>query len=164
VVPGGHGKADTAHVGFDPARDQGGQFLIFPKTLARFSGQRVVGVKFDLVEQPKTKSGEPTALWARSARAKGRHPAPPRTPSAAAPIEHRPTAPVRNEPAPTGGTARAPASKPPANRRRKSAAGASAGRNPKHLVAEIRTALGELRDGKTVAAYQRLERLLQALG
>jgi hypothetical protein len=46
------GKADAGFVGFDPAHPEGGQFLIFPKSLKRFEGARVVGIKFDLIEQP----------------------------------------------------------------------------------------------------------------
>jgi hypothetical protein len=47
------GKSDVGAVGFDPNADHGGQFLIFPKSLKPFAGARVVGIKFDLVEQPK---------------------------------------------------------------------------------------------------------------
>lgn len=48
------GKSDAGIVGFEPARDGSGQFLVFPKSLQPFAGSRVVGLKFDLVDQPKT--------------------------------------------------------------------------------------------------------------
>lgn len=42
-------KADFGTIGFERT---GGQILIFPKSLARFAGQRVVGINFDLTTDP----------------------------------------------------------------------------------------------------------------
>ncbi len=47
------GKTDAGIVGYDPEQ-KSSEFLIFPKSLQHFAGARVVGIKFDLVEQPKT--------------------------------------------------------------------------------------------------------------
>lgn len=47
------GKPDVGVVGFDDDSAQGGQFLIFPKSLKTFGGARVIGIKFDLIAQPK---------------------------------------------------------------------------------------------------------------
>lgn len=46
-------KTDTGVIGLDPARARTGQLLVFPKSLQSFAGARVIGIKFDLVEQPK---------------------------------------------------------------------------------------------------------------
>ncbi|HUR58445.1 MAG TPA: hypothetical protein VM029_12085 [Opitutaceae bacterium] len=50
---GGAGKTDAGFVGFEPGQHEGGQFLIFPQSLKPFAGARVVGIKFDLIDQPK---------------------------------------------------------------------------------------------------------------
>src|ERR1051325_717313 len=46
-------STDAGLVGFDVSGKEPAQILIFPKSLKAFSGARVVGIKFDLVEQPK---------------------------------------------------------------------------------------------------------------
>jgi hypothetical protein len=54
------GKTDVGAVGYAPG-EGGSEFLVFPKSLARFAGARVVGVDFDLVEQPKLVAAK--AAW-----------------------------------------------------------------------------------------------------
>jgi hypothetical protein len=49
VVEKGSGPVH-AEIGYDPA--QRGQILIFPRSLKKFAEARIVGIKFDLVEQP----------------------------------------------------------------------------------------------------------------
>jgi len=44
-------QADSAQVGY--RRDPQAQILIFPKSLARFSGRKIVGLKYDLLEPPR---------------------------------------------------------------------------------------------------------------
>jgi hypothetical protein len=44
----GSTKTDYATVGFEEGKSR--QFLVFPKTLKPFAGQRVVGIKYDLLE------------------------------------------------------------------------------------------------------------------
>jgi hypothetical protein len=43
------GKADRGTIGFEPGQSR--QFLIFPKSLARFAGSTVVAIKYDLLKQ-----------------------------------------------------------------------------------------------------------------
>jgi hypothetical protein len=43
-------KADYGTVGFDKKKT--GELLLFPKSLKRFEGKKVVGVKYDLLEKP----------------------------------------------------------------------------------------------------------------
>lgn len=43
-------KADYGEVGFNGVK---GELLIFPKSLRRFAGRRVVGVKYDLLQPPE---------------------------------------------------------------------------------------------------------------
>ena len=49
-----HGAAKTpvGTVGFDAKHPADGQLLVFPKSLARFEGARVVGIKFELIDEP----------------------------------------------------------------------------------------------------------------
>lgn len=45
-------KAEVGSIGFDPAAARGAQLLIFPKSLRAFTGAQIIGIKFDLVDQP----------------------------------------------------------------------------------------------------------------
>jgi hypothetical protein len=56
---GAGGKTDVGRVGFSPDSKRPAQFLIFPKSLKTFEGARVVGIKFDLVAQPKLAAVNP---------------------------------------------------------------------------------------------------------
>ena len=137
--PGG-GKADFGRVGFDEKHEHGGQFLIFPKSLKSFEGARVVGLKFDLVEQPKLASSRrPKRLSPPPKRAKSRA-QPPSTPS---PGERMPSLAKRAATAPRH---------PQPSRADPDAT----------LRDEVGAALKELEHGKYVIAYQRLERALSA--
>jgi hypothetical protein len=44
-----HGKADRGCVGFSPGQSR--QFLIFPKSLARFAGSSVVAINYELLKE-----------------------------------------------------------------------------------------------------------------
>jgi hypothetical protein len=48
--------ADFGAVGFD--KNVSGQILIFPKSLKQFSDQRVIGVKYDLIEWPAVQKSQ----------------------------------------------------------------------------------------------------------
>lgn len=180
VRPRATGKTDQGFVGFDRERSKGGQFLIFPKSLQPFEGADVIGIKFDLIEQPKIVPAdgdrEPppasrraaTAARARAARVvKERLAAAP--PASAA----EPTVGPAPEAQPTVHRAREPAperiSPPARSRRSTSSVAASTDSTPTdpsptaaELTREIRAALKELQRGKTVAAYQRLEKAIAA--
>jgi len=46
-------RADHGTVGFEPGRAR--QFLIFPKSVSKFKGIRIVGIKYDLLEAQHSK-------------------------------------------------------------------------------------------------------------
>ena len=52
-------KADHGTVDFEPGRAR--QFLIFPKSISKFKGIRIVGIKYDLL-----KAGRPPGERAKS--------------------------------------------------------------------------------------------------
>ena len=193
IEPGSSGsKTDVGTVGFK--RDAKlGQFLIFPKSLKTFDGAHVVGIKFDLVAQPKLAAVAPLRHSKEPPRRRGarkkpvatsaadRKPAAP-TPMSADESDDRAPAPaeasadstvVPFEPLPrretpdekTAGSTRARSrARPSAKqaRREKVATPAPSERQAGDatLVREIRAAMKELERGKSVAAYQRLERAL----
>lgn len=43
-------KAERGHIGFEPGPNR--QFLIFPKSLLKFSGREVIGINYDLFLPP----------------------------------------------------------------------------------------------------------------
>ena len=47
-------KADHGAVGFEPGRAR--QFLIFPKSISKFKGIHIVGVKYDLLDASKERA------------------------------------------------------------------------------------------------------------
>ena len=189
IEPGSSGsKIDVGTVGFE--RDATlGQFLIFPKSLKAFDGARVVGVKFDLVAQPKLAAVDPLKHSAVAARRRGAHTAAPVAASAARPKPARIT-PVSDEdaeefePAPRAGAAESsvvPFERPPRpeptetkgrrtrtrSHARPSSKAAGRGKDARKappgaatLIREIRAAMKELERGKSVAAYQRLGRAI----
>ena len=149
IAPGPGGKTDVGRVGFDTRGANGArrQFLIFPKSLERFEGARVVGIKFDLVAQPKRvapgKSAIlrlPPATSPRPAPASRRAPA--RPPHAAPPSVVPFPAPPRPTPSPT------------ATRQTRAQARDEA------LTQALLAALEDLDQGRSAAARRRLARAL----
>ena len=53
-------KADHGTVDFEPGRAR--QFLIFPKSISKFKGIRVVGIKYDLLEAGRLPRNERNPL------------------------------------------------------------------------------------------------------
>src|SRR5580704_14989840 len=51
------GETDHGIVGFEQGRSR--QFLVFPKPLKAFQGQRIVGIKYELLEDAPTPKPEP---------------------------------------------------------------------------------------------------------
>ena len=164
TIEQGRGKTDTARVGYDPDRDQTSQILIFPKSLRAFEGARVVGIKFDLIEQPKLVTATPSRT--RRAPPKGsagKHKAAKPRP-AAADHERRTETAAGDVADPARGTSPAKRmtqrQRPPVKvvelpRR--------AAKSKKHspLAREILAALKELEAGNNVAAYRRLQRAVE---
>ncbi len=169
VEPTPGGKADVGKVGFAPDPEKGNLFLIFPRSLKAFHGTRIIGIKFDLVDQPATLTPKEHEVWTNTGRRKkspsrtgsrfgARSPSPKShdgngddlTASEASPhADVSPHAPRRR-------------TRPPNSLRAASIA------HPRHrsthrpsLVQEVRAALAELRAGNALAAYQRLDRALR---
>ena len=166
LPPGGHGKADFGLVGFDASKP-GAQFLIFPKSLRPFDGARVVGIKFDLVEQPALRAADDRAVWAAPLphRAKKGPPAKkarghgsPENPAAAKAVAPdaapRSAAPLHNPADERHHTA----DTTPSTQRQTRSRGSEPGGGEHKLLTAVHAALRELKAGKAVAAYQRLER------
>lgn len=154
TLTGGKGKADHGEVGFSTPTHAGDQYFIFPKSLRRFTGRRVVGVKFEMVEQPQ--------LVAVRAKDVMRPPPPARKPAHASPANGEVVSFAPQRPPEKSGpkTSRAPSTPKPhapaVAQARATAPSADA------LVREVRAALRELKTGKTVAAYQRLEKTVRS--
>lgn len=147
-------KADVGHVGFDATHDANEQLLIFPRSLKPFEGSRVIGIKFDLVDQPKLAPAQ-----------RARHLAPRRRKSA------RTSHPARLERVTEerASPAHEPAAKPKSASPHAQAARPAPAKSPSQpsaahaaLIREVRAAMKELQGGKAVAAYQRLEHALAA--
>jgi hypothetical protein len=212
---GSGGKTDVGTVGFKSDEGSNAQFLIFPKSLKRFEGARVVGIKFDLVEQPKLASvdalkqmavARPRGAATKRSAQRALFPAgelktpPPQTkplpPSAeptqssdepdgdVVPFEHegaalqKPTTGKKRPHKPDTVRVAAAGTKTRATRRKSPERDATAremrvntseeskgeftspGVSPADtaLVREIHLAMKDLQRGKSVAAYQRLER------
>jgi hypothetical protein len=157
-------KTDVGHVGFDDQPGANEQFLIFPKSLKPFEGARVIGIKFDLVEQPKLapaqrarrvaprrRKSTPTSHPARADREERARTAPESPPAAEPkrePVRTPSPAPVRTSAPPAASKRTEPPEKPKPS--------------PAHaaLIREVRAAMKELHRGQAVAAYQRLEHAL----
>jgi hypothetical protein len=164
----GGGKTDVGVVGFDRAHAGNGQFLIFPKSLKRFAGARVVGIKFDLVEQPKLAAPATLKAFARTpGPGRKKHQGPEPTPVHEP--EEEPEEPPIVRPKPPARAAShaqakvtSAAKTSQAIRQRETAparakpAGPTAAESA--LLREVRAAIKELQRGKSVAAYERLQR------
>lgn len=176
AAPGG--KADVGEVGLNARAGKPAQVLVFPKSLKRFEGARIVGIKFELVAHPKLDAVDPLAY---SGPPKSKHPA--RTPAAPTlpvrkqtpaarssrtiTVTPRETEPPQENVVPFAAAPEKPEpqketrTKPP---RKNAQPPRAAGTAPPQaatatrLIREIRAAMKELERGKAVAAYQRLER------
>lgn len=160
-------KADYGNVGYEG--DKRAQILIFPKSIEQFADRRVVGVKYDLLEQPRAREPRPRQLRPRE----GEAPAKPSAATKATRSTAKPTAPKKKErkekekekkhkaepkPAP-------PASAPnlkilPFKKAEETAEPEPQELNRDELVKGIRAAMKLLNEGKAVAAYRILEGLV----
>lgn len=139
--------------GFARPVQTGDQYLVFPKSLRRFEGKRVVGVKFDLIEQPELASVDLHA-WKRPPSHSRK-----KKPAADSPARDTSTPAPRRNDAPAAKPAPTPSSR--VSRRaphRKTTPAPTITAGKAELVRAVRAAIKELKKGKTVAAYQRLER------
>ena len=183
IEPGSAGgKADVGIVGFKSSAGKPAQFLIFPKSLERFDGARVIGIKFDLVAQPEFASVD-VLKSAAAARTRGgkrppsasAKPVPPAKTRASTTTEADDSTPeepdvIPFEPPTRDATEAKPASRakeprssarPPVRTSPNGEAGKpTVSATERALIREVRAAMKELQRGKSVAAYQRLERAL----
>lgn len=167
------GKSEHGVIGFDPRQHTHPQLLIFPKSLKSFEGARVVGVKFDLIEQPDIVAARGETESRRPSREKPKHPERRRATPSSEPLEEtsEETTPRREETSREPGERaheeipRATPSRVPVHAPRRKRSAARTSRRPTEpcdpaLVREVRAALRELKEGKAILAYQRLERAI----
>ncbi len=181
-------KKDYATVGL--LKDANSQVLLFPKSLRAYTDRRVVAIDYDLLAPDPGPRARPQPAKARATKAvvapaaKPADPAPPPTPapSVAKPIAPpipaaapKPTSkPTRKAAKPRPGRSAAPAaavpdtaarhaspSRPRAEVPAKRLAEPAAGPSAAVLITGIKKALGELKAGKNVAAYSRLQSLVE---
>jgi hypothetical protein len=175
---GGTAKTDVGAVGFDPVRDKGAQLLIFPKSLKPFEDARVIGIKFDLLEQPEViaatgdesrskhsgAAGQRRETRATSEAddahdADGGHTSAQNETKLAA--DHEGDADHEHVRAARGDRSTAP-SRPPSKQARREKKSDDGPEKPPPsvgpLLREVHAAMKELERGKAVAAYHRLER------
>jgi hypothetical protein len=115
--------------------DESSQVLVFPKTLRRFGEARIVGIDYQLIIQPEAKDpAAPFVLPKKRPMPAAKEQPGLRTGSASGKRGSHPSRPPPSPPKPAALTR-------------------------DQLLAEIRRAVGELKAGKAVAAYERLSAL-----
>jgi len=140
-------KTDRGEVGFHPGTSR--QFLVFPKSLRAFAGRSVVGIKYDLLGTTEIPKGQRAAA-----------PRPPKKKPRQASVSSIPAPkPARTPKARTEKTAAAPKSKvvpfkpaPPA---------VDDDEDIADLKKQVRHAMAVLEEGKAVAAFNLLKRIVE---
>jgi hypothetical protein len=139
------GKKDFGRVGY--LKDRHAQLLIFPKSLRRFAERRVIAIDYALIASDSPVSGTAagrTQPPERKVRFSGARPSVQKPPAEKTRVETRPE--------PRNNSNQDKASLPPSNPV-----------SIEKLTTEVRRAVSELGAGKSVPAYQRLQRLLALL-
>jgi hypothetical protein len=139
-----NGKADFGTVGFE--KGVPGQTLIFPKSLKSFADKQVTGVKYDLFEWPTVPKSEQVDKVVPPKRpAKGK-PKQTEVPAAAKPsvVAERPAATVIKFPDPEEDHASEPNAE------------------IEELKKQVRLAIQALEEGKQVAAFKLLSRIIES--
>jgi hypothetical protein len=140
-------KTDYGEIGF--VEGVQGSFLIFPKSLKRYEGKRVVGVKYDLLKEPPLMEAAPKKKPAKPKAAPKPEPEP-------EPVKPPP------QPAPKFEPLRVFKPEEPKPVKAKPAAEPDQREHFNALTREVRKALKKLEQGNSVAAYQILEKALAA--
>jgi hypothetical protein len=139
----GDTKADYGTVGFE--KSVSGQILIFPKSLKQFSDKRVIGVKYDLLEWPEV----PKDQEAPKAR-------PPKRPASAQPREAKlPAVTPKRVAAEDNATARVLKFPNPRNESEE-----ESNVDVEDIKDQVRHAMKALEEGKQVAAFNLLKRII----
>jgi hypothetical protein len=138
----GSTKTDYGTIGFEKGPSR--QFLLFPKTLKAFAGQRVIGIKYDLLESIPIAKND----WAAQA-----------TPKAAV------ATPKRKASAKANGPSTERAKKAPPDKLVAFPKSESSEEEDSNEVAElkrrVREAMDVLEQGKQVAAFNLLKRIVE---
>jgi hypothetical protein len=137
------GKADYGTVGFQ--KGVSGQILIFPKSLKHFADRRVTGVKYDLLDSATVPKGPAAPEIAPLKRVRKVKPPETKVPATAerSVVEEKPAATVLKFPGP-----REPeANSPPAD--------------VEEIKKQVVLAMKALEDGKQVAAFNLLKRIVE---
>jgi hypothetical protein len=143
------GKADYGTVGFQ--KGVATQILIFPKSLERFADVRVTGVKYDLLDSASVPKGQeapkivPAKRVAKGKRQEGRRPEIKiRATPERSPVEENTAATVVKFPNPAEDDANAP----------------TAAFEGEEIIKQVRLAMDALEEGKQVAAFNLLKRIV----
>lgn len=150
------GKTDVGTVGLESSAKPEGQVLIFPKSLKPFEGARIVGIKFDLVEQPKLADLRKPAHKPPARKRAQIHAAKSQRLSKSIAAALKPTE-TASSPPTAAKPAKVPRAKPEPAAKTKPASPPKMTAGHAKLLRQVRSALKELKSGKTVAAYQRLQ-------
>ena len=129
-------KTDRGEVGFHPGPSR--QFLVFPKSLRAFADRDVVGIKYELLSSPDVP--------------KSKRAAPPRPPKKARP-KPKPAAKARPEKTKSAAPRKVVAFKPVENDEDED-------EDIAELKKQVRHAMAVLEEGKAVAAFNLLKRIV----
>jgi hypothetical protein len=146
---------DHGEIGYAP--DTHAQYLLFPRSLRKFEGRRVVGINYDLLVHETTSGTTPIVAAPRKRERDADKK--PKT-QAAKPAR----ADVVHFPAEHAASTRSASPKPPSREKTPKHSSASPPKSTsldKVTAGEIRQAVNELKTGKYVAAYERLTALLR---
>jgi hypothetical protein len=137
-------KADYGTVGFQ--KGVPGQILIFPKSLKPFADQRVTGVKYDLLEWPTVPKGQQEHKIIPARRSAGIKPQEAKVHAIAerSTVEESAVATVVKFPKPEDEDAEGPTAE------------------VEEIKNEVRLAMKALEEGKQVAAFNRLKRIIES--
>jgi len=133
-------KTDRGEIGFQPGR--GRQFLVFPKSLKQFTSRSVVGIKYDLITSPEVPKSERAKAPRPPKKSK---PKPKRAPKAREEI---------TEPPPKHNVV---AFKRPLEKEEEDEADDEIA----ELRKQVRHAMAVLEEGKVVAAFNLLKRIVE---
>ena len=153
-------KADYGTVGYTEDRHR--SLLVFPRSLKRFAGQRVIGIKYDELKGPA--SAESTAP-APASSAPSRRASPASKPKENKPPSEKPApkkAPLFKEPASPPPPNQIPFPKPEIFKREKPAKPESAAAELASLKKAIKKALDALAQDKPVTAFNLLQATLES--
>ena len=129
-------KTDRGEVGFHPGRSR--QFLVFPKSLRAFADRDVVGIKYELLSSPDVPKGKRAAA--------------PRPPKKARP-KPKPAAKLRPEKTESPASRKVVAFKPVESDEDED-------EDIAELKKQVRHAMAVLEEGKAVAAFNLLKRIV----